>query len=332
MNAPVRIELQRCAKTWPDGSTAVEATDLIIEGGQTLALLGPSGCGKTTLLRMLCGLTPADPGSRILFGDQDVTDLPPEVRGVGVVFQNYALFPNMTVEDNIAYGLKVQGMPAAQRRTRTDEMLSLVHLTPLARRRIHQLSGGQRQRVALARALAISPKVLLLDEPLTALDAKLRETLRVELAQMLRTLGITTVIVTHDQDEAMILGQRIAVMSAGRIEQLGDAQTLYEQPATPFVAQFFGTLCSVRGAVDAQGHLTTGLGDVRFRPHDIALVAPGTGLTGTIEAGFFLGGQVRFEITLTDGQRLSVLTSAHDVHRPGQQVGLQLLRQITTAH
>lgn len=310
----VRIDLAQCAKTWPDGSRALHPLDLTVEGGEILALLGPSGCGKTTLLRLIAGLERADAGSAIRFDGQDVSASPAEARGVGVVFQNYALFPNMNVLDNVAYGLKVRGMPRAERDARAREMLALVQLDAHASRRIDQLSGGQRQRVALARALAIRPRVLLLDEPLTALDAQLREHLRVELAQMLRQLGITTIIVTHDQEEAMMLGNRIAVMSAGRLEQIGDAEAIYHSPQTAFVAQFVGSLCTLQGGA-RNGLLVAGEATLRFRPHQASLHAPEPGaLNGRVRGRYFLGESVRLEVRLEDGQHLSV-TAPHDSTR-----------------
>jgi putative spermidine/putrescine transport system ATP-binding protein len=299
MKEPVAIKLTQCGKTWPDGTRALHPLDLEVSGGEILALLGPSGCGKTTLLRIICGLEQADAGARVCFGSEDVTPQTPEARGVGVVFQSYALFPNMTALQNVAYGLRVRKIPTSQREQRAREMLRLVRLEEFAERRIDQLSGGQRQRVALARALAIEPRVLLLDEPLTALDAKLREHLRVELAQMLRGLHITTIIVTHDQDEAMILGDRIAVMSEGRLEQIGTAESLYRAPATDFVGDFLGTLCRVRAS---RGH------------------------TATILARFFLGSSVRYEIGLEDGQRFSALAPPDSRYTKGDLVSISLAR------
>ncbi|WP_233235992.1 ABC transporter ATP-binding protein [Bordetella sp. LUAb4] len=328
MKHPVTITLEQCAKTWPDGSRALHPVDLRIEGGRTLALLGPSGCGKTTLLRLICGLEAADPGSRILFDDEDVSVQAPEARGVGVVFQNYALFPNMTVAQNVAYGLRIRKMPKPEQAERVGHMLSLVRMEALADRRISQLSGGQRQRVALARALAIEPRVLLLDEPLTALDAKLREHLRVELAQMLRTLNITTVIVTHDQDEAMMLGDRIAVMSAGRLEQVGDAETLYRQPATSFVGEFLGTLCKVRARLE-QGVVAGGDEVIGFRPHEVELLpALPSALQARVAARFFLGATLRLQLELDDGQAFPVILPADSGHRVGESVSLRLTRPL----
>ncbi|OZI32281.1 ABC transporter ATP-binding protein [Bordetella genomosp. 10] len=328
MKHPVTITLEQCAKTWPDGSRALHPVDLRIEGGRTLALLGPSGCGKTTLLRLICGLEAADAGSRIYFDDEDVSAQAPEARGVGVVFQNYALFPNMTVAQNVAYGLRIRKWGRAEQEERVRHMLGLVRMEALADRRISQLSGGQRQRVALARALAIEPRVLLLDEPLTALDAKLREHLRVELAQMLRSLHITTVIVTHDQDEAMMLGDRIAVMSAGRLEQVGDAETLYRQPATPFVGEFLGTLCKVRGRLE-HGVLTGGGEIVAFRPHEVELLpALPAALHARIASRFFLGATLRLQLELDDGQAFPVTLPADCPHRVGESVSLRLTRPL----
>ncbi|WP_019937468.1 ABC transporter ATP-binding protein [Bordetella sp. FB-8] len=320
------ITLSECAKTWPDGTRALQPFDLRVSGGEILALLGPSGCGKTTLLRMICGLERSDAGGKIYYGEEDVTQLPPEQRGAGVVFQNYALFPNMSVVDNVAYGLRVRGQAADSRKRRAMDMLALVRMTEFAGRNVTQLSGGQRQRVALARALAIEPRVLLLDEPLTALDAKLREHLRVELAQMLHELGVTTVIVTHDQEEAMMLGDRIAVMSAGCIEQIGTAEALYRQPATDFVGEFLGTLCHVRAALE-DGLLAPGVGELAFRPHHAVLLAPQPrALQVRVLARFFLGGSVRYELALPDEQRFSAVTPADSVHQAGDRVSVRLVQ------
>ena len=213
--ASVRIET--CGKTFADGTRALEPATLNIARGETLVLLGPSGCGKTTMLRIIAGLELPDAGGRVLFDGNDMTSVPIERRNVGMVFQSYALFPNMSVADNIGYGLKIRGVPKQERASRVAELVSLTNITGLENRRIDQLSGGQRQRVALARAVAIRPGILLLDEPLTALDAALRDRLRGELNRLLRALGITTIYVTHDQSEAMELGDRIVVMQKARL-------------------------------------------------------------------------------------------------------------------
>ena len=328
MTDPVAVTLKDCAKTWPNGTRALHPIDLHVEGGETVALLGPSGCGKTTLLRLICGLEGADAGASIRFGNEEVSSLSPEARKVGVVFQSYALFPNMSVAENIAYGLRVRNVSASERARRARELLELMRLEAYADRRIDQLSGGQRQRVALARALAIMPRVLLLDEPLTALDAKLREHLRVELAQMLRELHITTVIVTHDQEEAMVLGDRIAIMSAGKLEQVGSAESLYREPASDFVAEFLGTLCRVRARLH-DGVLVSGDEALAFRPHEARLEAPrANALPARVCARFFLGSSVRYEIELDDGQRFPVVAPSHSIHATGDTVSVALTRPI----
>ena len=217
----VALRLEACAKTFPNGTRALEAVTLHVDRGETVVFLGPSGCGKTTLLRIIAGLEGPDAGGRVLFNGNDVTDVPIERRNVGMVFQSYALFPNMSVAENIGYGLKIRGMSGKERGARITDLMELTGIGGLEQRRIDQLSGGQRQRVALARAVAVHPSVLLLDEPLTALDAALRERLRGELDRLLRTLGITTIYVTHDQAEAMALGDRIVVMRNGAIVQIG---------------------------------------------------------------------------------------------------------------
>ena len=235
-----RVDIVECAKTFPDGTQALRPTTLAVEPGEVLALLGPSGCGKTTLLRVIAGLESADPGGRILFGGDDVTARPIETRGVGMVFQHYALFPQMTASANIGYGLKIRGVAEDERRRRVGELVDLVRLNGLEHKRPAELSGGQRQSVALARAVAVRPRVLLLDEPLTALDAKLKESLRDELAELLRRLHITAIHVTHDQQEALAIADRLAIMQAGRIVGLGDGESLYRKPTHPFVTEFLG--------------------------------------------------------------------------------------------
>ena len=306
--APLAIRLERCAKQFADGTRALEPLDLEVRSGETVVLLGPSGCGKTTTLRIIAGLEEPDPGGRVLFDGEDVTRQPIEQRNVGLVFQSYALFPNMDVRGNIAYGLRIRGFDAAAREARADEMLAMMRIEPLAGRRIDQLSGGQRQRVALARALAVRPRALLLDEPLTALDAKLRDTLRVEIDALLRRLRITAVYVTHDQSEAMALGDRIVVMDHGTVAQVGTPRDIYHAPATRFVAEFIGTMNRLDGRVEAGRFVTAagaidwpaappGAKQVLFRPESVRLADAGSGqLAGTVSAAFFLGDRTRLFI------------------------------------
>src|SRR6059036_3279223 len=218
---------------------AVHDFNLAAERGEFVSFLGPSGCGKTTTLRMIAGFELPTAGS-ISIDAVDITHRPPNRRNVGMVFQSYALFPNMTVSDNIGYGLKIRGIPAKERAARVAELVALTNISGLENRRIDQLSGGQRQRVALARAVAIRPGILLLDEPLTALDAALRDRLRGELNRLLRALGITTIYVTHDQSEAMELGDRVVVMQKGAIAQIGTPRDIYFTPRSRFVAEFIG--------------------------------------------------------------------------------------------
>jgi putative spermidine/putrescine transport system ATP-binding protein len=311
----IAIHLENCSKTFADGTRALEPLSLDIAAGETVVLLGPSGCGKTTTLRIIAGLESPDAGGRVLFDTEDVTAQPIERRGVGMVFQSYALFPNMDVAGNVGYGLRVRNLPAAERDARVAEMLQLVDLTHLAGRRIEQLSGGQRQRVALARALAIRPRVLLLDEPLTALDAKLREQLRVEIDRLLRGLGITAVYVTHDQAEAMALGDRIVVMEKGRIAQAGTPQEIYHRPATAFVADFIGTMNRMR----------RGDREVMFRPEDVRIVTAGAN-AGSFEAkvvsSFFLGDHTRLVVDAGGATPLIVETTERRTWPRGETVHL----------
>ena len=309
----VAIHLENCAKTFPDGTRALQPLTLDIAAGETIVLLGPSGCGKTTTLRIIAGLESPDAGGRVLFDRDDVTALPIEKRGVGMVFQSYALFPNMSVAGNIGYGLRVRDVPAHEREQRVREMLALVDLVDLGKRRVDQLSGGQRQRVALARALAIRPRVLLLDEPLTALDAKLREQLRVEIDRLLRRLGITAVYVTHDQAEAMALGDRIVVMEKGRIAQAGTPQEIYHRPATAFVADFIGTM---------NRHVRDGR-EVMFRPEDVRIVAAGSHqIEGKVISSFFLGDHTRLVVDAGGAMPLIVETSERRTWPRGENIHL----------
>ena len=332
---PIAITLERCAKTFADGTRAVEPLDLTINAGETVVFLGPSGCGKTTTLRIIAGLEAPDAGGRVLFDGTDVTPLSIEKRNVGMVFQSYALFPNMSVASNIGYGLMIRKRAKAQIAGRVAEMLAMMRIEALADRSIDQLSGGQRQRVALARALAVQPRALLLDEPLTALDAKLRDSLRLEIDQLLRRLGITAIYVTHDQAEAMALGDRIVVMEHGRVAQVGRPRDIYQRPATRFVAEFIGTMNRLSGSV-REGAFVTGAGsipwpdapanasEVLFRPEDVTLAAATPQLNGTVAAAFFLGDRTRLFIQVGEGKPLVVETSARRDFQHGEAVGLDV--------
>jgi putative spermidine/putrescine transport system ATP-binding protein len=338
--APVPITLAHCAKTFR-GTRVLEALDLSIGAGETLVLLGPSGCGKTTLLRIIAGLEAPDAGGRVSFGDDDVTSLPIERRQVGMVFQSYALFPNLTVRGNIGYGLKINRTAPPIARQRVDELLAMMRLEAHADKPVDELSGGQRQRVALARALALQPRVLLLDEPLTALDARLRDTLRSEMNALLRGLGVTTVYVTHDQAEAMELGDRIVVMSAGRIEQIGTPRDIYYRPANRTVAQFVGTLNRLAGEWQDGALATTGgrvaaprlsgradPAELFFRPEDAYLADPAHAqLRGTIEAVSFLGERTRLTIGGAAPDALVVDVAGRIELARGTAVGISIAPQ-----
>ncbi len=246
-----RVEVEGLTKRF-GRVIAVQDFTLEVKEGELVSLLGPSGCGKTTVLRCIAGFERPDAG-RIIVDGQVLNEVPPERRNIGMVFQTYALFPHMTVADNIAFSLMIRGRPREERERVVKEMLSLVHLEGMEDRYPHQLSGGQRQRVALARALAMRPKVLLLDEPLSALDAKIREELRGEIRRIQKTLGITTLYVTHDQEEALALSDRVVVMNMGRIEQVGTPAEIYNAPRTPFVAMFVGTMNLLPGRLESDG-------------------------------------------------------------------------------
>jgi putative spermidine/putrescine transport system ATP-binding protein len=273
-----QIQLEGVRKVFGDSIIAVDGADLTVEDGELFAILGPSGSGKTTVLRMIAGFEQPTAGT-IRLGGMDVTALPARRRDVNTVFQEYALFPHMTVAQNVEYGMKVRGVPRDERRTRTAEALEMVRLADYGPRKPAQLSGGQRQRVALARALVGRPKVLLLDEPLGALDLKLREQMQLELKAIQREVGITFVIVTHDQDEALTLCDRLAVFNAGRIEQVGKARDVYENPVNRFVADFVGTSNVLDG--DAAEALVGRPGMFAVRPERIAVLAAGGAVPGS---------------------------------------------------
>ena len=273
------ISLRGLSKHFGD-VRAVDDLDLDIVDGEFFSMLGPSGSGKTTVLRLIAGFEQPTSG-RILLGDDDVTDLPPFARDVNTVFQDYAIFPHMSVLQNVEYGLRVKKVPKDERRTRAEDALATVRLEGYAERRPHQLSGGQRQRVALARALVNRPKVLLLDEPLGALDLKLRREMQIELKEIQREVGITFVFVTHDQEEALTMSDRIAVFNEGRIEQLATPVELYEQPASAFVAGFVGTSNLLEGAVARS--LIGASGPFVIRPEKVQLLAPAADLPAGVE-------------------------------------------------
>lgn len=281
---------------------AVDHVDLTIEGGEFFTLLGPSGSGKTTCLRMIGGFTLPTSG-RILIGGQDVSHLPPYARPVNTVFQDYALFPHMNIRDNVAYGLMVQGVERAARHARAEQMLDLVRLSGVGARRPGQLSGGQRQRVALARALINQPQVLLLDEPLGALDLKLREQMQTELKALQRQLGITFLFITHDQHEALSMSDRIGVFNNGRLEQVGTPQAIYNQPATRFVAEFVGAANVFDGA---RAREIAGVDSVMLRPERIRLGAsPQARLSGAVIDAQYFGSFSRVRVDWA-GEAISV--------------------------
>jgi putative spermidine/putrescine transport system ATP-binding protein len=310
---------------------AVDNLDLDIATGQFFAMLGPSGSGKTTVLRMIAGFETPDAGT-IELGGTDATRLPPFRRDVNTVFQDYALFPHMTVEQNVGYGLRVRRVARSELRTRVGEALELVRLAGYGERKPGQLSGGQRQRVALARALVNRPRVLLLDEPLGALDLKLREQMQLELKAIQRQVGITFVFVTHDQHEALTLCDQLAVFRDGRIEQRGSAQEVYESPATRFVAEFVGSSNLIAGEA-ARAILGHG-GTCSIRPEKIAVLAPGSmagpdevSVDGLVREIVYVGAETRVVVDVADGLTLTALllnvsAPALDLRR-GQAVTLR---------
>ncbi|WP_353111290.1 ABC transporter ATP-binding protein [Microbacterium sp.] len=316
---PVAISLTGLTRTF-GAVTAVDGVDLEIAEGEFFSMLGPSGSGKTTVLRLIAGFEQPTSGTVRLFGE-DVTSRPPFDRDVNTVFQDYALFPHMSVLDNVAYGLRVRGVGKRERRDRAMTALASVRLEHVADRRPTQLSGGQRQRVALARATVVQPKALLLDEPLGALDLKLREQMQVELKQIQRDLGITFIFVTHDQEEALTLSDRIAVFNAGQIEQLGTPFELYEKPASRFVADFVGTSNLFD---DVRSELILGRpGHHSLRPEKLVVSDGATGspgmrsAEGVVAESIYLGSAVRIVVDLDAGMRVSVLQQNVGGHAHG---------------
>jgi sulfate/thiosulfate transport system ATP-binding protein len=313
----VAISVQRVSKRF-NGFTALDSISLAIPGGSLTALLGPSGSGKSTLLRVIAGLEQPDEGIVSIDGEV-VTALPPQKRGVGFVFQHYAAFKHMTVRDNIAFGLTVRKRPRGEINERVNELLELVQLRGLGGRYPAQLSGGQRQRMALARALAVEPSVLLLDEPFGALDARVRKELRRWLRRLHDEVHVTTVLVTHDQEEAMDVADRVALLNEGRIEQIGKPRDLYEHPANEFVMGFVGPV--------------NRLGDAFVRPHDLELqlLPNGTTAEAMVERVVHLGFEVRVELVLDDGRHVSAQLTRDEVEqlelRDGQIVFVRPRRE-----
>ncbi|HEY8023103.1 MAG TPA: ABC transporter ATP-binding protein [Burkholderiaceae bacterium] len=322
-----------------DEVAAVDDVSVDIEKGEIFALLGSSGCGKSTLLRMLAGFETPSSGS-IQLGGVEISGMPPYERPINMMFQSYALFPHMTVWENIAFGLKRQKLPKQQINDQVEKMLALVQLKPYARRKPHQLSGGQQQRVALARSLALEPRLLLLDEPLGALDRKLREQTQFELKNIIRKVGVTCVMVTHDQEEAMTMADRIAIMSSGSFKQVGTPQEIYETPNCRFVADFIGNVNLFEGTLiedepghcvieTAQGRLYVGHGisgalgmklGVALRPENIVLQreAPDDQtyncVQGNIEENAYFGASTRYRVLLGGGLRLQVMATSTERH------------------
>jgi putative spermidine/putrescine transport system ATP-binding protein len=326
-NATPVVSLRGISKTYGD-FTAVDNLSLDVKRGELLCLLGPSGCGKTTTLRIVAGFVEPTAGSVYISG-QDVTTLPPYRRDTGMVFQSYALFPHMTIGANIAFGLENIGVAKVERARRVEEMLTLVELTDLTHRYPRELSGGQQQRVALARALALRPAVLLLDEPFSNLDAQLRVRLREELRLLIDRVDITTLFVTHDQEEALMLSDRIAVINQGKIEQIGTPEDIYERPASRFVAQFIGWCSILEGVVSngtfvSQGGLTlpinaaAGRTIVVVRPEYIKRATASSGrqrLNGRVESSNYYGAMSRLSIAV-DGEKLLMETHFSPGARP----------------
>jgi putative spermidine/putrescine transport system ATP-binding protein len=328
-----------------DDFLAVDDVGFSLESGEFLSLLGPSGCGKTTTLRMIAGFSEPDAG-RISLAGTDITNMPARRRNIGMVFQNYALFPHMSVSDNIAFGLKMRSVERAEASRRTRRALEMVQMEPYEGSRPAELSGGQQQRIALARALVIEPSLLLLDEPLSALDLKLREELREEISRITRELKITTVFVTHDQNEALVLSDKVAVMNRGRIEQLDTPENLYQRPATPFVARFLGGANVIEGDLIRSGRRLQlrvapevvfdlepdrlvqegGRIAVAIRPEEIALVDGGDpgSIGGVVRQSRYLGGTREYRVELDPQLTVNVRSAASSTATVGDRVTLHI--------
>ena len=335
------LDVRGAEKTF-GSATVLGGVNLGVAQGEFVSLLGPSGCGKTTLLRIVAGLLGVDRGT-VKLDSQDITALPPHKRDVGVVFQNYALFPHLTVAENVAFGLRARRRNAAETRAAVKKFLELVHLSDFADRSVRALSGGQQQRVAVARALAVRPKLLLLDEPFSALDRKLRETMQIDLRRLLRELGTTSVFVTHDQDEALTMSDRIAVMNKGAIEQFDTPESIYRRPTTSFALEFVGLSSRLGGTVlGSEGDLVkvdTAFGPLlapgsfvpgarvllAVRPERIKVEAPGDyALTARLRDAVFQGSKVQLHFEAPEGDQLLVETSdlPGGVPMPGSEMKL----------
>ena len=335
------VIVDHAVKTYGD-FTAVNGISLTINQGEFFTLLGPSGCGKTTLLRMIAGFNTVD-GGEIRFDDQVINNLPAHKRDIGMVFQNYAIFPHLNVADNVAYGLKARHVPKNEIFPRVEEALKMVQIDQLHKRQPNELSGGQQQRVALARAFVIEPGVLLMDEPLSNLDAKLRVQMRTTIKKLQRRLGITTIYVTHDQEEALAISDRIAVMNQGNIMQIGTPEEIYRKPANPFVANFIGVSnfidCEVRyqngmGRLDLPGNYTleipmrkayNGPAILSARPEQ--LFFDEQGIPGKITLSIFLGDFIQYEVELVNGQTIELNEYTKDVdliRHDGEEVRISM--------
>lgn len=337
------IEMQGLHKRFGRDTVALDGVDLNIQAGEFFTLLGPSGCGKTTLLRILAGLEEPDAGSLVV-GGKDITETPPHQRSVNTVFQSYALFPHLSVRENLAFGLKMRGMPAAERHSKVDEIADFIKLGDLVDRHVDQLSGGQRQRIALARALICEPDVLLLDEPLSALDADLRSQLQVELLRVQKRLGMTFVFVTHDQQEAMVMSDRIAVLNGGTIQQVGAPNEVYEHPINAFVAHFMGhdNLFAISAAED--DWVDTELGRLRLDPDEQRdaqdgwlLIRPETleldgeipegynRLEGTVAERLYRGSRIEYRLTVNGRSLMAVASNlGQRMHNIGDRVTISV--------
>jgi iron(III) transport system ATP-binding protein len=348
------LDLQHLTKifTARGAVRAVDDASIAIDKGELVTLLGPSGCGKTTTLRMIAGFELPDEG-QIVLDERDITSVPPNRRDTAMVFQSYAIFPHLTVDENIAYGLRVKRMPSAEVRRRVDAIAEVAGLEGLLRRQPNQLSGGQQQRVALARALVMEPKVLLFDEPLSNLDAKLRVQMREQIRSLQQRFGITAVYVTHDQAEAMALSDRIVVMNQGKVEQIASPTEIYLHPATPFVAEFIGQANFLPGRLESvqsgtarvsalgqvvEAEIQAGTGyasgesvTLVIRPEWLNMSAngaAGAGVPGEVRRAVFLGSVAEYDVQVAEGTTLTVTlhgTRARQPHQVGQQVTLELL-------